>query len=204
MTSSATPAWCHEKRDEVERLLSLYPQKRSAILPLLHLAQEARGYLTEEDFAAIGELVGETTAYVESTASFYAMYRRKPHGKYLVIVCEGLSCMLGGCEQLKARLEDLLGIKAGETTPDGLVTLEATHECLAACEGAPCLQVNHEYYLNVDEQKAARLVESIRASAASGHVGDVYQLALKPEVAPAPMTKNGRQGETTAPAAQGR
>lgn len=191
------PQWCTEQRGEVERILSLYPVKRSAIMPLLHLAQASRGYLAQEDLEAVAELVGETVAYVESVASFYVMYRRKPHGHYLVIVCDGLSCMLRGSGRLTAELEKLLGVKAGETTPDGLVTLETTHECLAACEGGPCLQVNHEYYLNVDSGKAARLVAALRAGKRNGQVVDVRDLDLPPDPAPAPA---GRAAEAEADA----
>lgn len=205
------PDWYHDQRQEVERILSLYPEKRSAIMPLLHLAQGARGYLTEEDMAAIAELIGETTAYVESVASFYAMYRRRPHGRFLMIVCDGLSCMLRGSERLTAQLEELLGIKAGETTPDGAITLETTHECLAACEGAPCLQVNHEYYLNVDEEKAARLVEALREAGtkaasngkADGHGADLSSLALPPEPAPPPAGTGNGAGREAGQATRG-
>lgn len=186
------PKWYTDNREEVDAIIARYPEKRSAIMPLMHLAQREKGYLDEEDFAYIGRLVGQTTAYVESVASFYVMYRRKPHGKYTVVVCEGLSCMLRGSERLAARLEERLGIKDGETTPDGLVTLERTHECLAACEGGPCLQVNYEYYMNVDDEKADRLVDALlEAGSREGDdagqpIGDVSRLSLPPDPAPFP------------------
>src|SRR5690606_3504104 len=156
-----------------------------------------RGYLTQEDLAAVGELIGETTAYVESVASFYVMYRRQPKGRFEIVVCDGLSCMLRGSEQLTAQLEELLGVRAGETTADGLITLETTHECLAACEGGPCLQVNHEYYLNVDRAKAERLVEALRKAGRQG-VTDLSACDMPPEPAPAPANAAQHAGRTGA------
>lgn len=192
-----TVDWRRDRRDEVEAILARYPEKRSAIMPLLHLAQEVRGYVTEDDLAAVGELIGETTAYVESVASFYVMYRRQPKGRFEIVVCDGLSCMLRGSEQLTAQLEDLLGVRAGETTADNLITLETTHECLAACEGGPCLQVNHEYYLNVDRAKAERLVEALRKAGREG-VTDLDRCDLPPDPAPAPADAPQHAGGTGA------
>lgn len=192
------PKWLADNRDEVDAIIARYPEKRSAIMPLMHLVQREKGYLDEDDFAHIGQLVGETTAYVESVASFYVMYRRKPHGKYTILVCEGLSCMLRGSERLASRLEEGLGIKDGETTPDGLVTLERTHECLAACEGAPCLQVNYEYYMNVDDEKADRLVAALLETGSQAE-GDLSKLALPPDPAPLPGGVSARPMEEAKP-----
>lgn len=153
--------WIKDKA-EIEQIIGQYPVKRSAILPLLHKAQAERGYLTTEDYAAVAELVDETPAYVESVASFYAMYHKRPVGKYVITVCNNLSCALGGASRLIQHLEQQLGVRHGQTTPDGLITLEVTSECLAACNNAPCMQVNLQHYHRVTPAKAEELLASLR------------------------------------------
>lgn len=157
--------WVSKHEDLIAEILQRYPVPRSAIMPLLHLAQEERGYHTAEDYAQIGDLVGETQAYVESVASFYALYRKHPHGKYTLTVCHNLSCCLGGADRLVEHLTKQLGVESGETTPDGLFTLEVTGECLAACDSAPVVQVNLDYHLGVTPEKADELLEALRKEA---------------------------------------
>ena len=118
--------------------------KKSALIPLLHLAQEQDGYVTNDAMAHIGELVGVTSAEVLGTCSFYEMFKLDPVGKYVVNVCTNISCQLVGGEELLHHAEKTLGIKSGNTTADGLFTLEDV-ECIAACTEAPCLQVNYRY-----------------------------------------------------------
>jgi NADH-quinone oxidoreductase subunit E len=115
-----------------EDIIGRYPVKRSALIPLLHLAQEQDGYLSEDAMAHVAELVGVTTAQVLGTASFYEMFKREPVGDYVVNVCTNISCMLRGGEDLLEHLESRLGIHAGSTTADGKFTLEDV-ECIAAC-----------------------------------------------------------------------
>lgn len=131
-------------RQRAEELVALYPRKRSAMLPLLHLAQEQDGYLTNEGIAEVAELTGTTPADVRGTASFYEMFHLEPVGKYVVSVCTNIACLLAGGEELLEHASTTLGCAVGSTSDDGLFTLEEA-ECLADCNIAPCVQVNHRY-----------------------------------------------------------
>jgi NADH-quinone oxidoreductase subunit E len=145
-------------REIVER----YPVPRSALIPLLHVAQEQDGYVTEEAMEHIAELLDITPAEVLGTCSFYEMFKLEPVGEYLVNVCTNISCMLCGGEELLEHLEERLGIKAGSTTSDGKFTLEDV-ECIAACTEAPCLQINYRYFHKVSHQRVDELLEDLRA-----------------------------------------
>jgi len=145
-----------------EDIIGRYPVKRSALVPLLHLAQEQDGYLTEDAMEHVAELVGITTAQVLGTASFYEMFKREPVGDYVVNVCTNISCMLRGGEELLEHLEARLGIHSGSTTADGKFTLEDV-ECIAACTEAPCLQVNYRYFHRVTDDQVDELLEDLRA-----------------------------------------
>lgn len=177
----SAPEWLETHRERVEQILNSYPQKRSALMPLFHLAQEVRGYVADEDLEAIAELVGVTKAYAESVISFYALYHRKPVGKYVITVCNNIACGLAGADALIAHLERKLGIKAGETTPDGLITLLVTGECIAACDAAPALQVNLEYCNRVDPERADAIIDAIRAGEPPEAIADRFGgLSLQP------------------------
>ena len=143
-------------------VIARYPRPKSALIPLLHLAQEQDGHLTEEAMAHIAELIGIQPAEVLGTASFYEMFKREPVGDYVVNVCTNISCMLLGGEELLHHLEHKLGIKAGSTTADGKFTLEDV-ECIAACTEAPCLQVNYRYFHKVTHDEVDELLEDLRA-----------------------------------------
>jgi NADH-quinone oxidoreductase subunit E len=145
-----------------EQIVARYPRPKSALIPLLHLAQEQQGHLTEEAMVHIAELIGCTPAEVLGTASFYEMFKREPVGEYLVNVCTNISCLLMGGEELLHHLERRLGIKAGSTTTDGRFTLEDV-ECIAACTEAPCLQVNYRYFHRISHDEADELLEDLRA-----------------------------------------
>ncbi|NBV26354.1 MAG: NAD(P)H-dependent oxidoreductase subunit E, partial [Actinobacteria bacterium] len=119
-------------RQRADELVALYPQKRSAMLPLLHLAQEQDGYLTDEGMAEVAELTGTSPAEVRGTASFYDMFHLEPVGKYVVGVCTNIACLLAGGEELLDHATKTLGCAVGGTSADGLFTLEET-ECLADC-----------------------------------------------------------------------
>jgi len=162
------PTWPERCKAEVEAIIAKYPpgREQSAILPLLHLAMREREghYVAVSDMQAIAEIVGCSTAYVDSVCSFYAMYHRHPIGKYLITVCGNMCChLLGGGKQLVEHIEKSLGIKNGETTPDGLITLEVTGECLAACDLAPVIHVNTEYAVKMTPSKFDALVEALRS-----------------------------------------
>lgn len=145
-----------------EEVIARYPVRKSALIPLLHLAQEQDGYVTDDAMAHIAELVEVTPAEVLGTCSFYEMFKREPVGDYLVNVCTNISCMLLGGEELLHHLERRLGIKAGDTTPDGKFTLDDV-ECIAACTEAPCLQVNYRYFTRVSAAQVDVLIDDLRA-----------------------------------------
>ncbi len=144
-----------------EEIIARYPRPKSALIPLLHLAQEQDGYVAEDAMEHIAELVGITPAEVLGTCSFYEMFKREPVGEYLVNVCTNISCLLLGGEELLLHLEDRLGVRAGSTTADGRFTLEDV-ECIAACTEAPCVQVNYRYFYKVTPDDADQLLDDLR------------------------------------------
>ena len=143
-------------------IIGRYPKAKSATIPLLHLAQEQDGYVTNEAMAHIGELVGASSAEVFGTASFYEMFKFEPVGKYLINICGTMSCALLGAEELMHHAEERLGIKMGSTTADGKITLERA-ECQAACTEAPCLQVNYRYRYRVTPDQLDTLIDDLSA-----------------------------------------
>jgi NADH-quinone oxidoreductase subunit E len=156
------PRFTSENTAVADDIIARYPRPRSALIPLLHLAQEQDGYLTDEAMEHIAELVDVTPAEVLGTASFYEMFKREPVGDYVVTVCTNISCLLVGGEELLHHLEHRLGVKAGSTTPDGKFTLEDV-ECLAACTEAPCMQVNYRYVHRVELDEVDELLDDLRA-----------------------------------------
>jgi NADH-quinone oxidoreductase subunit E len=142
-------------------IIARYPRPKSALIPLLHLAQEQDGYVAGDAMAHIAELIDVTPAEVLGTCSFYEMCKREPVGEYLVNVCTNISCMLLGGEELLHHLEDRLGVTSGSTTADGTFTLEDV-ECIAACTEAPCLQVNYRYFYRVTADDADALIDDLR------------------------------------------
>jgi NADH-quinone oxidoreductase subunit E len=159
-------------------IIARYPRPKSALIPLLHLAQEQDGYVAEDAMEHIAELVGVTPADVLGTCSFYEMFKREPVGRYLVNICTNLSCQLLGAEELLHHAEEALGIRPGGTTADGLITLEDV-ECIAACTEAPCLQVNYRYAYHVDTDRFDQLVERIRSGAIADDIpphGTLHQV----------------------------
>jgi NADH-quinone oxidoreductase subunit E len=143
-------------------IIARYPRPRSATVPLLHLAQEQDGWVSEEAMAHVAELVGITPAEVLGTCSFYEMFKRRPVGTYLVNVCTNISCLVMGGEELLHHAEDTLGIRSGSTTADGTFTLEDV-ECIAACTEAPCLQVNYRYFHRITHDELDGLIDGLRA-----------------------------------------
>lgn len=159
-------------------IIARYPRRKSATIPLCHLAQEQDGHLTDEAMIHIAELVGVTPAEVMGTASFYEMFKRHEVGRYCINVCTNISCQLLGGEELLAHAESTLGVTAGSTTPDGMFTLEDV-ECIAACTEAPALQVNYRYRHRVTNEDFDALVDDLRAGRADvpehGTLGRVRQ-----------------------------
>lgn len=158
-----------ENVQRAQDLIALYPQARSALIPILHLAQSQDGWLTNDAMEHVGELLGITAAEVVGTASFYDMFFTHPVGRHLVSVCTNLACMLDGAYELLEHAEERLGVAPGGTTADGEFTLEEV-ECLALCGNAPCLTVNWRYFGDqtpesfdalVDDLAAGRLAEDV-------------------------------------------
>jgi len=143
-----------------KEIIGRYPVATSATIPLLHLAQQQDGYVTNEAIKHVGELVGATSAEVLGTASFYEMFKFEPVGKFLVNICGTMSCALLGALDLIHHAEQRLGIRAGSTTPDGMFTLERA-ECQAACTEAPCLQVNYRYRYRVTPEDLDKLFDDL-------------------------------------------
>jgi NADH-quinone oxidoreductase subunit E len=142
-------------------VIARYPEARSALLPLLHLVQAQDGYLTPAGIAFCAEQVHLSAAEVTAVATFYSMYRRTPTGEYLVGVCTNTLCAVMGGDAILEVLEDHLGVHAGETTSDGKVTLEHV-ECNAACDYAPVIMVNWEFFDNQTPSSATDLVDELR------------------------------------------
>ena len=151
-----------EIRQRAEELVALYPRRRSAMLPLLHLAQEQDGYLSDEGIAEVAALTDTTPADVRGTASFYDMFHLEPVGSYVVGVCTNIACLLAGGEEMLEHAAATLGCAVGTTSADGLFTLEET-ECLADCDRAPCVQVNHRYVRTTTPEAFDTMVEDLRA-----------------------------------------
>src|SRR5262249_30308858 len=128
-------------------LISSYPQKRSALIPILLIAQKEHGYIKDATVEYCGKLLGLSASEVESILSFYTLLRRKPVGKYHILVCTNLSCLLCGSDDIEAALKQKLGVELGEVTPDGMFSA-MEFECLGSCTTAPAIQVNGEFHEN--------------------------------------------------------
>jgi NADH-quinone oxidoreductase subunit E len=154
-------AFSPEQLAEVRRLQALYPEPRAALLPVLRLAQETFGHVAPEVETYVAGLFGLTPAHVHEVVTFYTLFFQRPVGRHVLAVCHNLSCALLGAESAIAYLEERLGIEAGETTPDGRVTLLRV-ECLCACEAAPMMQVDDRYVGPLDRATIDRVLEGLR------------------------------------------
>ena len=143
-------------------MIRRYPRPKSALIPLLHLAQEQDGWVSDEAMAHLAELVGVTPAEVRGTCTFYEMFKLHPVGKYMINICTNLSCQLLGAEELLHHAEQTLGIRAGGTTEDGMFTIEDV-ECIAACTEAPCIQVNYRFGMRLTTDDLDDIIAALRA-----------------------------------------
>jgi NADH-quinone oxidoreductase subunit E len=161
VTPVTTIAFSADQLEEVRRLQGLYPDKRGALLPVLHMAQETFGWISlpvEEYVAGLFEL---SPAHVHEVVTFYPLYFQQPPGRHIVAVCHNLSCHMAGARDILAHVKRRLGIEVGETTEDGRITLQSV-ECLCACEAAPMAQVDDRYELNLTPGKVDRILEGLR------------------------------------------
>jgi NADH-quinone oxidoreductase subunit E len=146
---------------EVRRLQGLYPERQAALLPVLRMAQDTFGYISPEVEVYVGELFALSPAHVHEVVTFYTLFFQRPVGRHVISVCHNLSCSLRGAEDVIAYLQERLGIEAGETTPDGRVTLLRV-ECLCACEAAPMMQVDEAYVGPLDRKTIDAVLEGLR------------------------------------------
>jgi NADH-quinone oxidoreductase E subunit len=153
-------------KNEIDQILSRYPVKRSALIPLLYVAQRDQGYVSEAVMQEIARLLGITPPQVYETVTFYTMFNLKPVGKFHIQVCKSLMCALVGSDTLIGWMKTKLGIAPGESTTDGLFTLSAV-ECLAACGTGPMMQINEDYYEQVTEDKLDRILADLRSTGTS-------------------------------------
>jgi NADH-quinone oxidoreductase E subunit len=145
---------------KIKELVSRYPKKQAAILPVLHLVQRELGYISEDGEKWVADLLEINPVKVREVVTFYSMLSQKPLGKYHIQICSNLTCSLMGAESLIDYLSEKLGIKPGETSEDGKYTL-TTVECLGACDQAPSMMVNTDYYGNMDEKKIDKILKEL-------------------------------------------
>ncbi len=150
-----------DTQQKFETLLTKYPTKQAALLPTLWLAQKQNGHLSLEVQEYVANLLNLSPVHVRGVVSFYTMYKEKPVGKYHLQVCRTLSCALVGCESIIRHLEDKHHIKSGETTSDGLFSLEEV-ECLASCGTGPVMQVNEGYFEHLNPEKVDQLIQKLK------------------------------------------
>lgn len=153
-------AFTADRQKRFNSLIKQYPDKRSVVLPALHLAQEQEGYLTTETIETLAQMLDVAPASLMDTVSFYTMFHTKPRGKYLIQVCQTLPCSLAGSDEIVDHLSRKYQIKVGETTSDGKFTLVKV-ECLGSCGTAPVVQINDDYYEKVTLEKLDRIMEKL-------------------------------------------
>lgn len=158
-----------ENTVHAREIIGRYPRPKSALIPLLHLAQQQDGYVTNDAMVHIAELTGVTPAEVYGTATFYEMFQFEPVGRYLINICATMSCALLGAEELLHHAEHRLGVRVGGTTADGTFTLHEA-ECQAACTEAPCLQVNYRYRYRVSPEQLDALLDDLAAGNLDGEI----------------------------------
>jgi NADH-quinone oxidoreductase subunit E len=151
-------------REEIDRWVAKFPpdRKRSAVISALHAAQhENHGFLTPAIMDAVAAYLQLPAVWVYEVATFYSMFETKPVGRHSISVCTNISCMLRGSQEVVDRIEKKLGIKTGESTPDGRIYLKREEECLAACTGAPMMMVDHVYHENLTPESIDRILDEL-------------------------------------------
>jgi NADH-quinone oxidoreductase subunit E len=150
-----------ETEARFKHLVSIYPRKRSALVPMLLLAQSEHGYITAEAIDYIANYLELSSSDVESTLTFYTLLRRRPAGKYHIMICTNLACLLRGSDDIEACVKRKLGVELGQVTPDGLFSA-IEFECLGSCTTAPAIQVNGTFYENLTVAKVDQLIDELR------------------------------------------
>jgi len=150
-----------ETEAKFKHLASIYPRKRSALIPMLLLAQREHSYIKPETIDYVGKYLDLNPSEVDSIMSFYTLLRRHPAGKYHIMICTNLACMLQGSDDIEACVRRKLGLGLGEITPDGLFSA-IEFECLGSCTTAPVMQINGEFYENLDVHKTEAILDELR------------------------------------------
>ena len=167
-------SWDSKLIDRAKEIIELYPQKRSALGPLLYLAQEKEGYIDDDSVVEISKLIGITEVQVRSVASFYTMYKQEPSGKYLLSVCKSISCEINNSKEVIDNIKEFTGLANNETDIEGTFTFEEV-ECIGACGGAPAVQVNYETVEGVTPTKALELCKYLKEEVPEVIVADELQ-----------------------------
>ena len=150
-----------EQLAEVRRLQGLYPDPRGALLPVLHMAQDAFGHISLQAEEYVAGLFGLSPAHVHEVVTFYTLYFQQPKGRHVVAICHNISCYLAGAPRILEHVKQRLGVDVDETTDDGRVTLQSV-ECLCACEHAPMMQVDDRYEFDLNPEKVDRILARLR------------------------------------------
>jgi NADH-quinone oxidoreductase subunit E len=150
-----------QTKKKIDELLVHYPKKEAALLPVLHLVQQEFGAITREEEQLVAALLNVKPIRVREVVTFYTMLRQERQGRYLLQVCSNLTCTLAGSERLIDYLKRRLGVGVGETTPDNKFT-RSTVECLGACDQAPCMMVNLDYYTGLTEERIEKILEGLK------------------------------------------
>ena len=167
-------SWDSKLIAKANEIIELYPQKRSALGPLLYLAQQKEGYIDDESVQEISNLIGITEVQVRSVASFYTMYKQEPAGQYLVSVCKSISCEINQSREVIETIKEFTGLANNETDTDNTFTFEEV-ECIGACGGAPAVQVNYETVEGVTPTKALELCKYLKEEVPKVIVADELQ-----------------------------
>ncbi len=155
-----SPEFSELTKKRIEEVLARYPQKKAALLPVLHLVQQEIGFISVAEEKQVADLLEIKPIQVREVVTFYTMYNRQPAGKYHIQVCSNLTCSMLGAQTLIDYVKEKLGIELGETTEDKRFTL-STVECLGACEHAPCVMVNFDYYGNLDKKTIDEILDNL-------------------------------------------
>lgn len=155
-----TIAFSQEAEQKIKQYLKHYPTKRGALIPVLKLAQKEFGYLSKDIINMVAKRLDLPESAVLNTATFYTMLYKEPVGQYHIQVCTNVSCYLNGSDMIVQAVRDKLGIDMGETTPDGMFSLEGV-QCLAACGTAPVMQINEDYYESLTPQMVVQVIDQL-------------------------------------------
>jgi len=155
--------------EKIQDYARRYPSAQSAILPALWAVQHELGYVTSDGMREVAQHLGLPASLVEATSSFYSMYLTRPEGRHDAVMCVNVACALRGADELFAYCEQRLGIRDGQTTSDGAITLRSTIECLGACGGAPMMQVDHRFEEDLTPERVNAIFERLRTEPAPSH-----------------------------------